>query len=129
MPDLGYRPLVYFWIAEYNDGTALSQFDPETGKENLFKNIDQSRLKRFGWYPFNLDLAEKIYEAYSLIVVPSSLPFHVVELKPNDRLVAKRENTLRYVLANGQVESREIVYILGVEGKKVLRIKEDGTTE
>jgi len=129
MPDLGYRPLVYFWIAEYNDGTALSQFDPETGKENLFKNIDQSRLKRFGWYPFNWDVAEKIYEACNLIVVPSSLPFHVVELEPNDRLVAKRENTLRYVLANGQVESREIVYVLGVEGKKVLRIKEDGTTE
>jgi len=28
-----YRPLRLFWIAEFSDGTALAQFDPETGME------------------------------------------------------------------------------------------------
>lgn len=28
-----YRPLRLFWIAEFSDGTALAQFDPETGVE------------------------------------------------------------------------------------------------
>ena len=46
-------PLVYFWIATYNDGTALAQFDPETGLPNKFTDIDQSRLKTLGWYPFS----------------------------------------------------------------------------
>jgi hypothetical protein len=29
-----YRPLTLFWIAEFSDGSALAQFEPETGKEN-----------------------------------------------------------------------------------------------
>jgi hypothetical protein len=57
---LGYRPLVYFWIAEYTDGSALPQFDPETGKENRFSEVDHPKLKRFGWYPFSLKLAQQI---------------------------------------------------------------------
>jgi len=28
-----YRPLRFFWIVEFSDGTALAQFDPETGEE------------------------------------------------------------------------------------------------
>ena len=51
--------LKYFWIAEYKD-SALPQFDPETGKENLFKEIDQSKLIRFGLYPFSIKLWNKV---------------------------------------------------------------------
>ena len=126
MADLGYRPPVYFWVAEYMDGTALSQFDPETGRENLFRNVDLKRLKRFGWYPFSMDLAEKVWEAEGLIVVPSAFKPCVVDLEAGDRLVAKRENVLRYCVDSGGVASREIVYVLGVEGKRILRINEDG---
>ena len=31
---LQYRPLKFFWIAEFTDGTAVSQFDPDSGTEN-----------------------------------------------------------------------------------------------
>jgi len=34
------------WIAYYSDGTELGQF--EDGKERLFKEIDQEKLKQFG---------------------------------------------------------------------------------
>ena len=129
MADLGYRPLVYFWVAEYTDGTGLAQFDPETGKENLFKNVDLKRLKRFGWYPFSEELARKVFEAEGLIVVPSSLKPYVVDLDDGDRLVVKRENVLRYFVDSGGVANREIVYVLGVEGKRILRIHEDGSVE
>jgi hypothetical protein len=30
---LQYRPLRFFWIAEFSDGTATAQFDPDTGEE------------------------------------------------------------------------------------------------
>jgi hypothetical protein len=129
MADLGYRPLVFFWVAEYMDGTALSQFDPETGKENLFKHVDLARVKRFGWYPFTEELAEKVFEAEGLIVVPSAFKSYVVCLEAGDRLVVKRENVLRYFAGSGEVAGRETVYVLGVEGKQILRIHEDGEVE
>lgn len=93
-PFLHYNPPVYFWIAEYNDGQALPQFDVESGKENLFKDIDQSKLKRFGWYPFTLEFAEKIGEA-GVVVRVLPLPHHVLELKSNQRLIAKREQEIK----------------------------------
>jgi hypothetical protein len=127
--DLGYRPLTYFWVAEYTDGTGLAQFDPETGKENLFKNVDLKRVKRFGWYPFTEEFAKKILEAEGLIVVPTNNPPYVVDLNDGDKLVVKRENILRYFMDSGDVANREIVYILGVEGKQILRIHEDGKVE
>ena len=129
MADLGYRPLVFFWVAEYTDGTALSQFDPETGRENLFKHVDLARVKRFGWYPFTEELAEKVFEAEGLIVVPSAFKSYVVDLEAGDRLVVKRENILLYFTGSGEVAGREIVYVLGVEGKRILRIHEDGSVE
>ena len=129
MVDLGYRPLVYFWVAEYTDGTGLAQFDPETGKENLFKHVDLKRVKRFGWYPFSEELTRKVFEAEGLIVVPSNLKPYVISLNDGDRLVVKRENVLRYFVDSGGVANREIVYVLGVEGKRILRIHEDGSVE
>ena len=129
MADLGYRPLVFFWVAEYTDGTALSQFDPETGKENLFKCVDLARVKRFGWYPFTEELAEKVFEVEGLIVVPSAFKPYVVDLNGGDKLIVKRENVLRYFMDSGEVAGREIVYVLGVEGKQILRIHEDGSVE
>lgn len=91
---LDYRPLVYFWVAEYKDGTALPQFDPETGEENRFADVDQSKLKAFGWYPFNFALAQKIYEREGLIVIPSNNSIHRIELKNGEILIAKREQEI-----------------------------------
>ena len=34
------------WIAQYNDGTSLRQFNPDNS-ENLFKVIDQDKLEEF----------------------------------------------------------------------------------
>jgi len=126
---LSYRPLVYFWIAEYSDGTAFPQFDPETGKENRFADVDQARLKRFGWYPFSLEITKKIFEAEGIIVLATANPPHVIELKDGEKLVGKRENTIRLNMKGNSVGRGETVYILGVEGEKGLRIREDGSVE
>jgi len=127
--DLGYRPLAYFWVAEYEDGTALPQFDPETGKENLFRYVDQTRLKRFGWYPFSESMAQKIFKENGLVVIPTNLSSHVIELKKEEKLIAKRENTIQYIPLTGEVVERKIVYILGVENGVINRIREDGSIE
>lgn len=89
---LGYRPLVYMWIAEYSDSSALPQFDPETGRENPFSSIDQSRLCKFGWYPFSVKMMRKVLKADGIVVVPTNNPPHFIELSGNDVLIAKRTN-------------------------------------
>jgi len=122
---LGCRPLVYFWIAEYSDGSALPQFDPETGKENLFRDVEQLKLKRFGWYPFSTELAEKIFEASGLIVIPSNNSPYSVELKKGQKLVAHRANTIK-LHSVGRIERAETIYVLGVEGGKILQVNESG---
>lgn len=123
---LGYRPLVYFWIAEYTDGSALSQFDPETGRENRFSEVDQLKLKRFGWYPFSVELAQRILEAEKVAVIPSRNRVYTVALNHGDKLVAYRTNVIKLQMRSGGVEYAETVYVLGIKGKKIFRINEDG---
>ncbi|MFA5364704.1 MAG: hypothetical protein WC325_05925 [Candidatus Bathyarchaeia archaeon] len=123
---LGYRPLVYFWIAEYTDGSALPQFDPTTGKENRFSQVDQHRLVRFGYYPFSVELAQKILETEKLVVNPTVNQPIVVTLEPNDELVAYRTNTVCLHSGNGVVDHEKTVYVLGVKGKQVLHLNENG---
>ena len=123
---LGYRPLVYFWIAEYTDGTALPQFDVETGKENKFGEVDHQRLKRFGWYPFSLKLAQKILETEKTVVVPTRNPSYTVSLKEDDKLVACRTSTVSLHMRKEGVDYEETVYVLGVDGRKTVKINEAG---
>ena len=123
---LGYRPLVYFWIAEYTDGTALPQFDVETGKENKFDEVDHQRLKRFGWYPFSVELAQRILDAEKIVVFPSKNRSYAIALERGDRLVAHRTNSIKLRVRFGGVEHAETVYVLGIKGKKIFRINESG---
>jgi hypothetical protein len=123
---LGYRPPVYFWIAEYTNGSALPQFDPETGKENTFSEIDHQKLKRFGWYPFSLKLAQKILKAEKTVVIPTANPLYTVTVGKGDRLVAYRTNTVKLQMRKGRVLHGETVYVLGIKGKKIFQMNEEG---
>jgi len=123
---LGYRPLVYFWIAEYTDGSALPQFDPETGKENKFSEVDHRKLHRFGWYPFSLKLAQQILKGRKEGVIATRNLSYTVTVEKGDRLVAYRTNTIKVHTRKGGVDRGETVYVLGVEDGKILQINEEG---
>ncbi|MCW4016816.1 MAG: hypothetical protein NWF06_10635 [Candidatus Bathyarchaeota archaeon] len=123
---IGYRPLVYFWIAEYTDGSALPQFDPETGKENMFLEVNQQKLERFGWYPFSMELFQKILKTEKILVVPTKNPSYTISLEQGDKLVAYRTNTIKLRIHKGGAAHKPIVYVLGVEGKQVMHIDEGG---
>lgn len=81
-------PLDFFWVAEYKDGTYLFQF--EKGKENLFKDIDQKKLKKF-W----------------LLPTREGLSIYCLHLQPWQRLIFVRRN---YLTNKG---TKETVYLLG----------------
>lgn len=142
---LGYRPLCYFWIAGFSDGSALSQFDPETGKENKAdpdwlpsvpgqspipkdRVYHERKLVRFGWYPFTPELAEKILEEQGTVVIPTNNLSHIIDLKDGDKVVAYRTNGIKFSLRGG-VSRSETVYLLGKVDGEILRIREDGSVE
>ncbi|HEY4674475.1 MAG TPA: hypothetical protein VIH48_00300 [Candidatus Bathyarchaeia archaeon] len=125
---LPYRPLVFFWIAEYEDGKAVAQFDPDTGEEKTFALVQEDRLIAFGWYPFKPELSGRITKKSGLVTIATNNPSYRVKLEKGDKLIAKRENVVRLNI-KGEVVSRETAYILGKVGGKILRICEDGSVE
>jgi len=80
----------YFWIAFYNDNTCLPQFDLDTGEQHLFKDIDQIKLAKFGWFPVTYELQSKLGKPF---YVNPKLNSIILELKPNQRLIALREES------------------------------------
>lgn len=124
---MDYSPLCYMWVAVYRDNSALPQFDLESGAENHFADIDQSRLKEFRLHPFNFELAKKIAE-HGRTVEPSSNPVFTVKLARGDKLVHYRHNKINYGMKGDSpfIASRQTFYILGKEGDKILCIDQKG---
>jgi len=87
------NPLLLFWIAHYANGESLPEFDPETGRVNLFKEIDQPRLIRFGWYPFTQNLAD-LLKKHGIRVSISLLNPCELKLGKGQRLIAFRRNLI-----------------------------------
>jgi len=119
-------PTLYlFWIAEYQDGTALPQFDPDTGEEHLFSEIDQDKLVRFGWYSFPSELAQKVANA----ALNPLLSSYVLNLPEGKELIAFRSTTIKTNLS-GIVKGHEAgEYVLGVKGDLLMHIFKDGRVE
>lgn len=82
---LGYVPPVYMWIVTYTDDQALPQFDPETGKENRWASVDQSRVKSVGWFPISNSMADKILVGEGVIARVRDIPRYEIHLKPGQR--------------------------------------------
>jgi|Deesub1362A_J573_1020465.scaffolds.fasta_scaffold04856_9 hypothetical protein len=120
-------PLVFMWVAWYEDETTFPQFDFETGKENPFKAVKQNKMIKFGWYPIPQDFAEKIGD---VVESRTWLPYYEVNLGKEDKLIAKREGKIDYTINNGlQLLSHTKKYVLGIEGKFVMHIDEFGNVE
>jgi hypothetical protein len=84
------KTIPFFWIVFYNDNSYLPQFDLDSGKPYLFKDIDQTKLIKYGWFPISLELAKILGEPF--YHNPRLTPI-ILELKPNQRLIALREES------------------------------------
>jgi len=98
----GFDSLAYIWLAEYQDGTTLKQFDVD-GKEYLFSEVDQSKLKRFGWIP-----------------IDNSLKPISISLNEKDKLVCYRKNFLSFMTG-----AQSVVFVLGKIGHPLIWIFAD----
>lgn len=98
----GFDSLAYIWLAEYQDGTTLSQFDKDQ-KEHKFSEIDQSKLKKFGWVP----------------TIPGLNPISI-SINAEEKLICYRKNFLSFM--NG---AQSVVFVLGKEGHPLIWIFAD----
>jgi len=98
------------WIAHFEDGRILPQFDFETGIENLYRAVLEypSRIKKLGFYPIPTDLATKIEAP----VLSKPLPRYEVNIPEGAKPVILRRNYIKYGLRTG-IKERSIIYILG----------------
>lgn len=82
---LKYVPPIYMWIATFEDGQALPQFDPETGKQNKFPFHDQSRITKIGWFPIMPHMVVKILQGEGIITRAEDRPIYELDLKQGQK--------------------------------------------
>ena len=84
-------PISYFWIIEYSNGTALPQFDPETGKEN---KVNLENAVKISWNPITPQVKiadEHIVKDYDLFGKRV-----VVDIKEGEGPILYRENHRKF---------------------------------
>ena len=86
------HPICYFWIAHYNDGTCLPQFDPYDFHPNKITDIDQSRLVKIGWYPLSISLAKALNDKGIPAISNPLLPKIEVDITKDKRYILFTRN-------------------------------------
>jgi hypothetical protein len=102
-------PLKYFWVVSYTNGTALSQFDPDTGEEHQWLEVDESSVCRIAWAEFSHELSKKI----KLDTISVRRPkMHYVDFNPDEKILICRRNHI--TVSSGLVEKgHRIEYLIG----------------
>lgn len=85
------KTVPFMWLAFYSDGSCLPQFDLDTGKDHLFKEIDQSKVVKFGWFPIPYSLSKILGPQY---YHDPNLSHFILQLKPKQRLIALRREAV-----------------------------------
>lgn len=102
-------PLKYFWIATYTNGTSISQFDPDTGEERQWSEVDESQVCRVTWAEFSRKLSKKV--KLDTISVRRPKMRHV-DFDPNDEILICRRNHISFS-PNIKTKSHKIEYLIG----------------
>ena len=111
-------PLVYMWVVWYRDGLALAQFDPRTGEERLWGEVDWERAVKAGWYPIPEGLARLAQAHCTHRLEPRLLPYAEVELDGHrEEPYLRRRNSISYTL-QGFETRRSCVYLIAPPGEE-----------
>ena len=102
-------PLKYFWIATYTNGTAISQFDPDTGEERQWSEVDESRVCRVTWAEFSRKLSKKVKLDTISVWRPK---MHHVDFDPNEKILICRRNHISFSF-NMESKGDRIEYLIG----------------
>jgi len=117
------KPIVeMFWVAEYNNGQALPQFDPFARIENSYSKVDHKNVLRFWWIP----ITPKMASLFPGTRHNPLLKRHAVDIKGSKGFVTRRMNITLSTGEQGVVHKVKC-YILGIEGGPRREIYPDGS--
>lgn len=109
---MNYNPLRFIWLVEFNNGNCISQFDPDTGKENQWKNINTGRIAKLSWVTISIELSQKILEAEGIYTYPNIIPeVYTVKYEKSEIPLIYRRNYIEYSKSIGI--NRKTIYVLG----------------
>lgn len=122
LPVIG-RPVVeMFWVAEYNDGQALPQYDPFLNRENRYGEVDHKNVIHFWWIPITPKMALQFPGTrYNPLLCR-----HAVELNGSKGFVTRRT---RLSIGTGGMRHKIKCYVLGIERGPRQEIYPDGTVK
>ena len=109
---MNYNPLRFMWCVTFDDGLCTPQFDPDTGEEFLWKDIDIDRISKISWVTISPELSQKILRSEGLITHPSILPeIYTVRYEDGDIPLVYRRNFIDY--SSSGILGRRTIYVLG----------------
>ena len=106
------------WIAEYRDGTAIPQFDPDTGEENMWSDVNQDKVCRVSWCEFSKGMKKKVGVDVISVRKPK---IHSVEYDIGDKVMIYRRNHIDFS-PSGNARGHRIEYVLGRNGVVILTL-------
>jgi hypothetical protein len=98
----------YFWIAEYQDGTIIKQFQGK--KEIQWSDVDQSQVKQLSW-------AQKTLLGLKTVIKTT------INLKLTDMPMICRRTHIGIGMTNMKEKRRKIEYLLGKNGEYTIKLE------
>lgn len=86
------RPLIYMWIAYYDDDTFLPQYDKSTFKPNKWNNINMDKLDRLELHPFSKEMETGLCKNGTEVRHIPILPVYSISMEGNRRPICYRDN-------------------------------------
>jgi hypothetical protein len=141
--------LVYFWIAELDDGDLVPEYDPITGLKNrgnpdwlpsapgqpeISKDPiwEQHQVVKLTWHPFSPGFAELVRMMSEQPCRATTNPSYFETYNSFDTPLLYRTHDVKYQMKSLKVVGRTTSYMIGklIDGNRVLReIREDGSYE
>jgi len=118
------KPIVEaFWVAEYNNGTALAEYDLLYKKVNRFEHVDHKNVLRFWWLPVTPDMLE----AFLGLRVNPRLRRCAMDTNGSKGFVARRCTVELPMGGKGEIRHTVKCYIVGIEGGPRVELYPDGS--
>lgn len=110
------KPLLsFFWIAYFNDSTAIAQFEPESGEEVLWSTVEPLKhaLTRVEWRPFTPKMKRLLAANGQPVKILPQQSTMSVELGPDCDVIIKRVRHVSMGFSKNGNSDHHVLYVLG----------------
>jgi hypothetical protein len=106
----------FFWVIEWRDGQAMSQYEPFSMRENLFTEVIKRNkpIRRAAWMPFPEPMAERMLKKGGVVV--RILPVECTigtEIPEGAGLLLRKRNGVCLGLGHETKRAPRTVYVVG----------------